>query len=268
MPAAAWIREGAEVVGRSDPAAARVPRPRAGVVISASKEPVSSTSSTSFPEAPRAVEAADAAAPAKRVRLTHEQRAAQLLEIASELFTSHGYENVSIEDIARTAGVTRPVIYQHYGSKDGIYLACVERVSADFMDRLATAREDAHGELEAFIDLGTQVLFDLLVEHPGAWALLFGATLTEGGPLAQSMSELRFGAVDRMGELAAEFVPDADRESLDAFANAVSGIADAFGRWWLRRPDMPRATVEHFFRVFVRGAMLSAAHAMQGKPAP
>ena len=225
---------------------------------------MSSTSSTPPAEASGG---ADPGVP-KRVRLTHEQRAAQLLEIASALFTSRGYENVSIEDIARTAGVTRPVIYQHYGSKDGIYLACVEQVSDAFMQRLATARAEAHGDLDTFIELGTQILFNLLVEHPGAWALLFGATLTEGGPLAQSMSELRFGAVDRMGELAAEFVPDADREALDAFANAVSGIADAFGRWWLRKPDMPREHVEHYFRVFVRGAMLSAAHAMQDLSGP
>ncbi|QWC84518.1 TetR/AcrR family transcriptional regulator [Nocardioidaceae bacterium] len=218
-------------------------------------------------ESPAATDNGTARPRRKRVRLTHDQRAAQLLEIAGTLFTSHGYENVSIEDIARAAGVTRPVIYQHYGSKDGIYLACVEQVSAEFMDQLTVAREEAGGDLVAFIELGTSVLFDLLVEHPGAWALLFGATLTEGGPLAEKMSELRFGAVDRMGELAAEFVPGADRDALDAFANAVSGIADSFGRWWLRRPDLPREAVEHYFRVFVKGAMSSAAHAMADRPA-
>lgn len=52
----------------------------------------------------------------------------QLLDLAEELFIQKGYVGFSIDDLSRAAGVSRPTVYHHFGSKDGVYLACLRRV--------------------------------------------------------------------------------------------------------------------------------------------
>jgi len=63
----------------------------------------------------------------KHGRVPKAVRQEQLLDVAEALFTRDGYEYTSIEEVARQAGVTRPIIYNPYGSKEGLYLACVQR---------------------------------------------------------------------------------------------------------------------------------------------
>ena len=63
----------------------------------------------------------------KRRRLTGAERAEQVLDVAEELLTAKGYDRTSIEDIAQAAGVSRPIVYGHHGSKEGVYLACMAR---------------------------------------------------------------------------------------------------------------------------------------------
>ena len=69
-------------------------------------------------------------------RVPRAVRERQLLDIAEKLFTLHGYEGTSIEDVARAAGVTRPVVYEHHGDKDGLYIA-----KPEFFADLAYYRE-------------------------------------------------------------------------------------------------------------------------------
>src|SRR5260221_5027889 len=68
----------------------------------------------------------------KHGRVPRAVRNNQLLDLAEELLVEHGYAGFSIDDLCRSAGVSRPIVYEHFGSKDGIYLACVRRIRAEF----------------------------------------------------------------------------------------------------------------------------------------
>ena len=80
-------------------------------------------------------------------RMSHQDRGTQLLDLAEELFTTVGYDKVSIEDIAKAAGVTRPVVYQHFGSKEGLFLACAQRAREEFEISIASAHRAAGDDL-------------------------------------------------------------------------------------------------------------------------
>src|SRR3981081_4339070 len=71
-----------------------------------------------------------------RRRLPPARRAEQLLDVAEGLFAEHGYGSISMEQIARASGITRPVVYARFGSKDGIYLACFRRARAQLEDAM------------------------------------------------------------------------------------------------------------------------------------
>src|SRR3546814_16710001 len=70
-------------------------------------------------------------------RLSGQERAEQLLDVAEQLFITKGFDRTSMGDVAQVAGVTRPVVYEHHGSKAGLYLAAMERA------RRSPARESA-----------------------------------------------------------------------------------------------------------------------------
>ena len=64
------------------------------------------------------------------------RRCEQLLEVAERLFIERGYAAVSMEDIARAAGVTRPVVYDHFTTREGAYVACATRARESYEARL------------------------------------------------------------------------------------------------------------------------------------
>jgi len=191
-------------------------------------------------------------------RMTHHDRHTQLLDVAEDLFTSQGYDRVSIEDIARVAGVTRPVVYQHHGSKEGLFLAAARRARDEFEASIVDAHHDSQGDLSAFVERGGELLFDLLHDQPSRWAMLFSGAVGESGDLAVELSRLRFSTIDQIARLAGEYAPGLDEEHLLAFANAISGISEAFCRWSLRSPEIPRAQILAYYHDFITGAIVAA----------
>jgi len=191
-------------------------------------------------------------------RMTHDDRHAQLLDVAEELFTREGYDRVSIEDVARAAGVSRPVIYQHHGSKEGLFLAAARRARDEFEVSILEAHHESQGDLSTFVERGGDLLFDLLQDQPTRWALLFSGGVGESGELAQALSKLRFSTIHQLARLAGEYAPGLGEEHLLAFANAISGISEAFCRWSLQSPEIPRERILTYFHDFITGAILAA----------
>src|SRR5215471_14118912 len=125
----------------------------------------------------------------KRVRMTRTERERQLLDIAEELFATQGVSSTSIEDIARAAGVTRPMLYDHFGDRDAVLLACARRARAELEDRFTKAVEAVAGtgDLGVVLEAGGDAFFALLAEKPHRWALLYAATTAMEGPVAKEL---------------------------------------------------------------------------------
>lgn len=108
-----------------------------------------------------------------------EERRAQLLEVASTILSERGVEAVRIPEVAEAAGVTRPVVYRFFPSRQAIFIALLEDLSKSIDDRLEDALKtpkDTLSMVSAFID----TVCDAIEEYgPGAWLLLGGAALDE-----------------------------------------------------------------------------------------
>ncbi|HUY76644.1 MAG TPA: TetR/AcrR family transcriptional regulator [Ktedonobacterales bacterium] len=193
--------------------------------------------------------------PAPR-RLTRHARERQLLAVAEELFTTQGYEATSIEDIARAAGVSRPIIYAHFGSLEGVLLACVERALNDYKHALAEAVQTAGpGAPGLAVERGSQVFFSLIERDPQRWALLFSTTTALSGAFAQRLADVRFAVVDLIAELVRAAAPTAPDERVYAFAHAIAGAGMQMGYWWLRHPETPRERIITYYRDFIVGGL-------------
>lgn len=166
-------------------------------------------------------------------------RESQILEIASAQFGTDGFAATSVATIAEKAGISKPLIYNYFGSKEGLYEACLDRggaIVAEEIERIA--RGDAVG-----IERGMQTLggmFTLLEPQPYLWRLFFDPTAPTTGPIADSVALY----ADRIGKLAEEGVAElmtlagnSDELDISAMTTVWLGIVDSLMDWWLDHPS-------------------------------
>lgn len=168
-------------------------------------------------------------------------REQQLLDVAEEQFAEHGYGGASIDAIARIAGVSRPIVYDHFGDKEGVYLACLRRARSELEQMILEAVAGADTPRE-MVERGTDAYFEFVERRGKRWSVLFGGVELAGGA-AEEIARLRFATVARIRDLIAAIAPDADAETVDGYAHAISGSSEQVAKWWRANPRIKRARV-------------------------
>ncbi|MFB8106736.1 MULTISPECIES: TetR/AcrR family transcriptional regulator [unclassified Streptomyces] len=167
------------------------------------------------------------------------RREEQILAAAVDEFGRHGHASASMAAIAGRVGVTKPMLYTYFGSKDGLYLACLERVAP----RLVTAIEEAMAGEHPRAETPHRVLsavFEVLEEQRGAWFVLYDRTLRPGTDLHAAAHRHR----RTIDDLAASGTADLLRErgnddplDADALKHVWTGTVGALVGWWTGHPD-------------------------------
>ncbi|HSH11702.1 MAG TPA: TetR/AcrR family transcriptional regulator, partial [Ilumatobacter sp.] len=113
-------------------------------------------------------------------RLTADARREQILDVAINVFGRAGYYGASMNDIAEAAGVTKPVLYQHFDSKSDLYRALLDEVGARLLDAISKATANAtNGKQQT--QLGFQAYFRWVAHRHDEFMLLFGGTARHDG---------------------------------------------------------------------------------------
>jgi AcrR family transcriptional regulator len=186
----------------------------------------------------------------KHGRVPREVRRSQLLELAEPLLMEKGYGGFSIDDLCREAGVSRPIVYDHFGSKDGLYIACLHRIRAEFESAILAAAAGAP-DLETTVERSSDVWFSMIEREPQRWSLVYGGATGLVGALADQLAELRESTVQQLGVLFSAFAPGADAERVMFWAHMASGAGEQLGRWWLRHPEIPRERIVKSYTEYV-----------------
>src|SRR5690606_25739032 len=129
--------------------------------------------------------------PAPRERLSAAERAEQLIDVAEALFIAKGYDRTSVGDIAAAAGVSRPVVYEYHGSKEGVYVAALQRAKHRLVDDSAEALAGLRDPRE-ILRAAADVWFSFVERDPDRWVLLYGGSAV---PLTGELGE-RLAAVN------------------------------------------------------------------------
>lgn len=177
---------------------------------------------------------------AKR-RLTADARRAQLLEIAREVFVEDGYHGAAMEQIATRAGVTKPVLYQHFESKKELYLALLTEDMAGLQSRIETAIDDAESN-PLRIKAGLSAYFEFIDANEGSFHLLFRETLGAEPDFREVIERFRDAIAARIGKIIAEdtSLPTPVSELL---ARGVMGLGESAAQWWLERRSVDKEEV-------------------------
>jgi AcrR family transcriptional regulator len=167
-----------------------------------------------------------------RVRMTGAQRREQLLDIGRELFGQKGFEATSIEEIAARADVSKPVVYEHFGGKEGLYAVVVDREMQLLLDRFTSALSEP-GRPRDLLERAALVLLDYIEDDTEGFRVLTrDAPVTSG---AGSFSSL-IGEVARKVEhlLGRQFDSRGyDPQLAELYSQALVGMVALVGQWWL-----------------------------------
>jgi len=155
--------------------------------------------------------------------MTRADRRDQLLDTAQQVFTQRGYATASMDDVADAAGVTKPVLYDHFGSKDGMLAAVIERAGQQMLDATTGAVQDL--DPEPALRRGLTAFFRYVDEHAGAWTLLL-REVVPGTPAAEAVDRIRAVQVDVIAALISGHVATADPARAAVYAHVVSGAAE------------------------------------------
>jgi AcrR family transcriptional regulator len=171
-------------------------------------------------------------------RLTAAARRAQLIEVGREVFAKRGFEAASVEEIADRAKVSKPIIYQHFGGKEGLYAVVVDREMDYVVRRIAEAI--ASGSPRERVERAALAFLRYVSDHPHGFAVLaHGAPATAAGG---GMSSLLNDVAERVGDVFASAFEDAgyDPKVAPIYAHALIGMVTSVGQWWTesRKPSV------------------------------
>jgi AcrR family transcriptional regulator len=171
-------------------------------------------------------------------------REEQMLEVARREFASRGFHAVSMDEIARAVGISKPMLYAYFDSKEGLFLACVGRAAdALYAAVRAAAEESSTDELRLW--RGYNAVLRFVEENDESWRILYPYGPTAAGPFAAAAARAR----DTMSELLTELMtetavargvdPEVAKESA-WIGHVVTGATIAIGSWWRDHPEEPR----------------------------
>jgi AcrR family transcriptional regulator len=161
----------------------------------------------------------------------------QTLLAAHGLFAERGYAAVKMDEIAAAVGVTKPLLYNYFGNKEQLYIACMEQAGDGLTATVADAVGAAASPGDA-LGAGVRAFFAFLDSDRAAWAVLFDETLPQSGDVADRVAEYRGRIVALVsGSMLAQLSErrrKAARTEVEALSTALLGAAEALARWWLR----------------------------------
>lgn len=163
-------------------------------------------------------------------------REQQILDIALAVFGERGYGAASMDQVAERAGVTKPVLYTHFGSKEGLLLACIARARAELLEVTSTAAASA-ADPEEMLRRGTRAFFDYLERNAPAWRLLY----SEPTVADAAMEGIRAQQTEFIAGLLGAQKPGTDPQRLRGWAEVIVGACERLAIW---RNSNPAVTSE------------------------
>jgi len=212
-----------------------------------------------------------------RTRLSRADRMEQTLAVAHDLFAERGYAAVTMDDVATAVGVTKPLLYNYFGNKERLYVACMQRAGNALFATVGESIGASSSPGDA-LGAGLRAFFDFLDGDRAAWAVLFDETLPQSGEVAERVADYRGRILSMVARSLVAQLPArrsaAARTEVEALSAALLGAAEALARWWLRTEALSAAeaaellisTIEPGLRARSARRPKSASSERKGEP--
>jgi AcrR family transcriptional regulator len=187
-----------------------------------------------------------------RGRMTAAERREQLVGISRGLFAERGFDGASIEEVAARAGVSKPVVYEHFGGKEGLYAVVVDREVRRLLGMMQDSLQAEHPRV--LLEQAALALLDYIEDAPNGFRIL-----VRDSPIGSATGSF----VSIIGDVASrveyilveEFkVRGFDPEAAPLYAQMLVGMVGTTGQWWLdaRKPEK-QVVAEHLVNLAWNG---------------
>jgi len=171
-----------------------------------------------------------------RVRMSGKERREQLLDIGRTLFAEKGFDGTTVEEIADKAGVSKPVVYEHFGGKEGLYAVVVDREVRRLLDRITHSLQGDHPR--ELLGQAATALLEYVERDTDGFRILVrdSPVASSSGTFASLISDI---ATQVEHVLASEFKSRGyDPKLAGLYSQALVGMVALTGQWWLdaRKP--------------------------------
>jgi AcrR family transcriptional regulator len=203
------------------------------------------------------------------VRLSAPERRTQLLSVAIHRFGTHGYHLTTMNQLADAAGVTKPVLYQHFRSKRELFLAVLDDVGNRLRSSIVQAAANANGP-HAQVEAGFAAYFGFFATQPAAFAVLFGDAARNDDAFAAESRRVEETLAESIAELIVIGTDATDRRLL---AFGIVGLAEGACRSWVHGgldlvPDRLARRMADLVWYGLRGQPPASGAATSGGAAP
>jgi AcrR family transcriptional regulator len=174
-----------------------------------------------------------------RIRMKGVERHEQLIAVARALFAAHGLDGTTVEEIAAAANVRKPVVYEHFGGKEGLYAAVVNREARRMDEAVQLAISTPGISYRQIIERGAMAMLDYIDACPDGFRILNRDSPVSGaaGPFASLLSDVAANVEEILGPRFAE--RGFDPWLIKPFSLALVGCVASAGQVWLdtRQPS-------------------------------
>ena len=173
-------------------------------------------------------------------RLPRAVRERQILDAAVEVFAKHGFHNASMDEIAETASISKPMLYAYLGAKDELFVACVRREALRLVEAIGVEVEPGISPADQ-LWRRLQLVFEYVRCNKDGWRLLHRQGDVAGEPQVDELIGFRSRATALIASLLSEATKDQKQpmqpEQTEPFAAALVGAGEALIEWWFQHPE-------------------------------
>lgn len=184
-----------------------------------------------------------------RKRHSRAERERQILAVAEETFAVEGYQAASMDDIAHLVGLSKPMLYEYFGSKEGLLITCLHRAKRELLDATTRAAESARDPEQLLHDC-LLAFFRFGEDHARAWALLRNESAVPSSSVNSELEAIRMQQTELTAGLLGAARPELTPIQREAFAEAIIGACERLALWRERRTDVtPEQAAEHLMNL-------------------
>lgn len=169
----------------------------------------------------------------KATRMPRSARRKQLLAAAQGVFVAQGYHAAAMDEIAERAGVSKPVLYQHFPGKLELYLALLDQHTTDLVSKVRAAMDSTTDNRER-VEACVRAYLDFVdsAEHEGAFRLVFESDLRSEPAVRERIERVTQECIEAIAATIAHDTGFREEEAL-LLSVGLAGIAETGARWWL-----------------------------------
>ena len=173
-----------------------------------------------------------------RPRLTLEQRRSRILDAATRIFARKGYDNASMDEIATAAGITKPVLYDHFASKNALFETLLRSIRDGLLAKGRAIGQSSAGDDIKFRS-AVDSFFAFVEAQPEAAKILL--IVPQGNPATVKLSrDVQRGATAAISQLLKSYLPAGGSWQYEAAGEFLKEGLHALAKWWLSHPGPSR----------------------------